>query len=125
MLKMLNKGLLQGKTTVPKGTVTQVLLIRRAKVSWLAILGLLWCASAAGLNPDLSIKQLQHAAWGPRDGAPFGGVLGLAQTSDAYLWIMSPSGLYRFDGIAFERVELPRSPKISSVRMIRTYLKTL
>jgi hypothetical protein len=56
------------------------------------------------LNPDLTIKQLRHIVWGPSQGAPPGGAIGLAQTSDGYLWMAGRSGLFHFDGIAFERV---------------------
>jgi len=68
---------------------------------------LLWCGCAAALSPDLTLKQLHHTAWGPGQGVPLGGAIELAQTNEGYLWIAGPSGLFRFDGIAFERIELP------------------
>jgi signal transduction histidine kinase/ligand-binding sensor domain-containing protein len=89
-------------------------LVRRVKRRGLALLALLWCSCAAALNPDLTIKQLLHTAWGPRDGAPLGGVQALAQTNDGFLWLQSHSGLYRFDGMAFEQVELPHDAKLAS-----------
>ena len=67
---------------------------------------LLLTSVALALDPNLTIKQLHHTAWGPSQGAPLGGAAALAQTNDGYLWMAGPSGLYRFDGIAFERVEL-------------------
>ena len=88
---------------------------------WLAIAALLWCGCAAALSPDLTIKELHHTAWGPSQGAPLGGAVALAQTSDGYLWIAGPSGLFRFDGIAFERVELPHDPKLSSLRLYSVF----
>jgi ligand-binding sensor domain-containing protein len=92
-------------------------MVRLTTFVSLAFLALFWSGSAAALNPDLSLKQLLHTAWGPRDGAPLGLISSLAQTNDGYLWMVGSAGLYRFDGIAFERMELPYSPKLSSLRV--------
>jgi len=68
----------------------------------LAVLSLV--PSAFALSPDLRITQLYHTAWTAKDGAPTG-VESLAQTSDGYLWISSAAGLFRFDGVRFERID--------------------
>ena len=58
----------------------------------------------ARLGPWVPMKeanwQLEHERWTFRDGAPQSHAL--AQTSDGYLWLGGPSGLYRFDGRRFE-----------------------
>ena len=51
---------------------------------------------------DRSIDQFFHTAWTVREDAP-GQVTALAQTADGYLWLGTQTGLYRFDGVRFER----------------------
>lgn len=64
-------------------------------------------STAFSLDRDRTIQQLYHTAWTAKEGAP-NQINALAQASDGYLWLGSSSGLYRFDGILFERIE-PRS----------------
>lgn len=70
------------------------------------------------LAQALSITQFNHKAWTVRDGAP-AGVLAMAQAHDGWLWLGTPTGLYRFDGIQFEQIGLdgldPRRSKAISV----------
>ncbi|SEM36057.1 Two component regulator propeller [Luteibacter sp. UNCMF331Sha3.1] len=74
---------------------------------WNALLALAgWLAFAVGAaamdNRDRDLAQYYHTAWTVREGAP-GQVTALAQTSDGYLWLGTQTGLYRFDGVRFER----------------------
>jgi signal transduction histidine kinase/ligand-binding sensor domain-containing protein len=96
-------------------------LVRRQNWRWFAIAGLLCSRFAVALSPDLTIKELHHTGWGPIQGAPLGGAVALAQTNDGYLWIAGPSGLFRFDGITFERVELPHDQKLSSLALCSVF----
>ena len=59
---------------------------------------------AAAFDSDRTIAQFAHTAWGPKDGAP-SVVRALAQSADGYLWLGSSEGLYRFDGVVFERYQ--------------------
>ncbi len=59
-------------------------------------------ASAIGL--DRTFAQLEHTSWTARNGAP-DGIGALAQTTDGHLWLGTTQGLYRFDGLRFERVQ--------------------
>src|SRR5690349_13005450 len=57
------------------------------------------------------IKQWLHTSWAVKDGAP-AQISALAQTTDGYLWLGTPTGLVRFDGVRF----VPVVPADSSVR---------
>lgn len=56
--------------------------------------------------PSPTLAQLAHRRWTTRDGAP-SVIVALAQSADGFLWIGSSTGLYRFDGVRFERFEPP------------------
>jgi PAS domain S-box-containing protein len=76
----------------------------------------LWqIATASALNPDRDIHELAHRSWGEKEGYPGRGEA-LAQTADGFLWLGTDNGLYRFDGVRFERYvaglgdKLPEGP---------------
>jgi signal transduction histidine kinase/ligand-binding sensor domain-containing protein len=58
------------------------------------------------LDRDFTLAQLDHRAWSTRDGAP-AEVGAFAQTDDGLLWLGSPTGLVRFDGLQFEPFRAP------------------
>ena len=65
------------------------------------------CLSATTAIPSLpaAFEDVRHAAWRAEDGAP-ANVQGVVQSADGFLWIASATGLYRFDGLTFERIPL-------------------
>jgi signal transduction histidine kinase/ligand-binding sensor domain-containing protein len=69
------------------------LLLRSAAVAAVLV------ASSISAEP---IPDFQHTSWSIADGAP-PNILALAQTPDGYLWLGSGDGLFRFDGVRFER----------------------
>jgi signal transduction histidine kinase/ligand-binding sensor domain-containing protein len=62
---------------------------------------------AVALEPPLQVAQYTHTSWTAREGAVLGLVFAMAQTPDGYLWIAGSFGLFRFDGLQFERWEPP------------------
>jgi signal transduction histidine kinase/ligand-binding sensor domain-containing protein len=81
---------------------------------------LLSVAIACAIIPDRDIHQLAHRSWGEKDGYP-GQPWTMAQTTDGFLWLGTLDGLFRFDGIHFERYvsrsgdKLPQDAPVDSL----------
>jgi signal transduction histidine kinase/ligand-binding sensor domain-containing protein len=72
------------------------------------------CAAAA--NPLPLLSDYTHTAWGALQGAPTG-VLRIVQSTDGWLWIASERGLYRYDGVQFERMQSVYGHRLESNRI--------
>lgn len=59
---------------------------------------------ATALDRDRRLTQFHHTAWSAAAGAP-PDIWALAQSPDGFLWLGTGSGLFRFDGIRFERIQ--------------------
>jgi signal transduction histidine kinase/ligand-binding sensor domain-containing protein len=78
---------------------------------------------AAGTNEDWLARS-----WQTEDGLPNNSVEGVAQTTDGYLWVGTPTGLSKFDGLHFETVSLTNLiplPNRGIIAMIRGRSSTL
>jgi len=64
---------------------------------------LLLCLSGSlcAVDPSTHITQYAHTAWRIQDGVFSGAPNAITQTADGYLWIGTPNGLFRFDGVRF------------------------
>lgn len=70
--------------------------------SMVLVLGVLFGAYPTITKADAQ-RQITHSSWTTAEGVP-GMVSALAQTHDGYLWLGTYEGLYRFDGVTFERI---------------------
>jgi ligand-binding sensor domain-containing protein/two-component sensor histidine kinase len=77
--------------------------------------GLALGAAPATAQPD-GFADYHHTQWTAADGAP-PGIGAMAQTRDGWLWLGTVDGLYRFDGLRFERYPLPAPPGASRDRI--------
>lgn len=75
---------------------------------------------AHALDAARHIGQFHHTAWTVKQGAP-GQVTALAQTRDGYLWLATQTGLFRFDGVQFERFEAPDSNSFPATSISSLY----
>lgn len=60
-------------------------------------------APAATKMVASAISDLKHSRWTIEDCAP-PGIKALAQTPDGFLWVGGDAGLFRFDGVRFEKM---------------------
>jgi signal transduction histidine kinase/ligand-binding sensor domain-containing protein len=65
--------------------------------------------------------NFHHASWASKDGAP-AGIVTIAQTPSGWLWVGSNAGLFRFDGVHFERVDLHPPQSTASHSVVRLYV---
>lgn len=98
------------------------LMFRNAVASLL--LALLVAKTAFAAQSPKTIEQFQHARWTPREGGPWG-VNEITQSPDGFIWLASPEGLIRFDGVKFEAFTPPgfdpaTAPSVVSVLATRT-----
>src|ERR1700684_147519 len=69
-----------------------------------------------GQTPPSARLQVYHDSWTFKDGAP-ADVACLAQTSDGFLWLGGPNGLFRFDGTRFEPFRSPFGDRLLSTHL--------
>jgi signal transduction histidine kinase/ligand-binding sensor domain-containing protein len=78
-------------------------------LQWVALVSIV---SAPAVAQHRRIDQLYHTAWTIKDGAP-GQISNIAQSTEGYLWLTAAAGLYRFDGVTFERIAIePNDPDL-------------
>lgn len=76
--------------------------------------------SLAELLQEQPLDQLYHTGWAAREGM-YGPVMGLAQTTDGYLWVGTAQGLFRFDGLRFERFETLAGESLQSKAVLSLF----
>jgi PAS domain S-box-containing protein len=84
--------------------------IQRGRVNWhpvapslivlAVLLALVWARPVWGKNSDFIIES-----WQDHEGIPESSVRAAAQSPDGYLWVGTPEGLLRFDGVNFTKAE--------------------
>ena len=74
------------------------------------------CPSLLGQMPPFGSVQVVHNSWSFNEGAPTD-IQCLAQTSDGFLWLGGPNGLFRFDGTRFEPFTSPFGDRLFATNL--------
>ncbi|SFS08182.1 Histidine kinase [Granulicella pectinivorans] len=85
-------------------------LLGLAMICWIAV------PSFYPLLGQTPLAGMYHRSWTVRDGVP-NGINGAVQGKDGFLWFTTDDGLYRFDGVAFERYQPPAGRSLLADRM--------
>lgn len=72
------------------------------------------CVPVHAQDRSHTIRQFHHMTWTAKDGAP-PEIWALDQGPDGFLWLGTGSGLYRFDGMTFERYRLAPGEQLASI----------
>jgi signal transduction histidine kinase/ligand-binding sensor domain-containing protein len=94
---------------------------RLARFLTLAFMLCLCSAHSLALDPALDASQYGHTTWKIREGFSKTRITAFAQTPDGYLWLGTPFGLQRFDGVRNVPWEPPSGASLPN-RRIRALL---
>jgi signal transduction histidine kinase/ligand-binding sensor domain-containing protein len=83
-------------------------------VLWVCLATVLACPRVHAQYGERTIQQFLHTTWTAKDGAP-PEIWALDQGPDGFLWLGTGSGLYRFDGISFERYRPAPGERLASI----------
>ncbi len=91
-----------------------------ARGGWIAFLSV--SVLFASIIPSIAANSYFYRDWTAEDGLPENRVIGLAQTADNYLWVLTRGGLARFDGVRFQTFEAAGTAGFTTSTMWAMYL---
>ena len=88
----------------------------------IAIVPLLAATLGYALDPSRLPQEFASDAWSTTTGLPNSTVRIIAQTPDGFLWVGTPEGLARFDGVSFKTFTPAQVPELASDSISALYV---
>ena len=88
--------------------------VYRSVIALLVSSFMFFSSSSRGSEPPKHISQYGHTAWRLEDGYFQSSPQAIAQTADGYLWLGTPTGTLRFDGVRFTPFTIPTNKNVLS-----------
>jgi len=95
----------------------RMMRISNRKIFWFTAISLLlisWTPSANALDPSRNLSDYLQKNWTREDGLPQNTLFALVQDCHNFLWIGTPSGLVRFDGVDFKIYNRQNTPLLKN-----------
>lgn len=81
-----------------------------------------WWSPLRALDPEKAITQYSIHIWNMEGGLPGNAIYAIQQTGDGYLWLATPDGLVRFDGLNFELYNKQKIPELKGNHIRALYV---
>src|SRR5712691_5388911 len=82
-----------------------------------------WLGVAVAAQPQFNIAQWRSDTISPQN-AVITAVITITQTRDGYLWLGTPEGLLRFDGVRFTTFNEGNTPGLKSGSVVKLFEDT-
>src|SRR5689334_14231734 len=69
---------------------------------------------AVGCFSSTALAQYHVECWTTDNGLPYNRIHGLRQARDGYLWLTTPDGVARFDGVRFRVFNKSNTPSLTT-----------
>jgi signal transduction histidine kinase/ligand-binding sensor domain-containing protein len=104
------------RTLMPKEMGTMNNKLWGWRFTYSVVLIICSALSAAKAKSQEPLSEMYHRSWTVREGAP-NNIEDATQGGDGFIWLTTDDGLYRFDGVKFERYRPPNGSQLLSQRL--------
>lgn len=94
--------------------------LTRTISAWLSLSLMAIVVSGTSSAETLRIRSIVHTSWSSEEG--LGAVFDVQQDRDGYLWLTTANGVFRFDGAAFQSVDVATNNAVHSRDVLSVFI---